>query len=81
MEKDKNKKKTLTISSNFGKKLDSSTYSHSGKKSFSISKKPIVKSSFKPQRPFKNVPSNQARPKPNKKNFARKKYGYQFKQI
>ncbi len=72
MEKDKNKKKTLTISSNFGKKLDSSTYSHSGKKSFSISKKPIVKSSFKPQRPFKNVPSNQARPKPNKKNFARK---------
>ena len=72
MEKDKNKKKTLTISSNFGKKLDSSSFSQSGKKTFSIKKKPNIKSTFKQPRPFKNPPAMQGRPKPNKKNFARK---------
>ena len=34
--KSKNKKKTLTISSSFGKKLDSSSYKQTGKKSFLI---------------------------------------------
>ncbi len=71
MQKDKNKKKTLTISSTFGKKLDSASYKQSGKKSFSISKKPAVKGSFKfnrPSQPFSTSPKN----KPLKKNFARK---------
>ena len=71
MQKDKNKKKTLTISSTFGKKLDSASYKQSGKKSFSISKKPTVKGSFKFNRPsqtFSTSPKN----KPIKKNFARK---------
>ena len=71
MQKDKNKKKTLTISSTFGKKLDSASYKQSGKKSFSISKKPAVKGSFKFNRPsqtFSTSPKN----KPIKKNFARK---------
>ena len=34
--KSKNKKKTLTISSSFGKKLDSSSYKQTGKKTFLI---------------------------------------------
>ena len=37
MEKDK--KKTLTISSNLKKKIDTSSFSSSGKKSFSVDKK------------------------------------------
>ena len=36
---DKNKKKTLTISSNLKKKIDTSFISTSGKKSFSVEKK------------------------------------------
>ena len=36
--KSKNKKKTLTISSSFGKKLDSGSYKQLGKKSFLIEK-------------------------------------------
>ena len=36
---DKNKKKTLTISSNLKKKIDTSSISTSGKKSFSVEKK------------------------------------------
>ena len=43
MQKDKNKKKTLTISSTFGKKLDSASYKQSGKKSFSVNKKKSFK--------------------------------------
>ena len=40
MEKDK--KKTLTISSNLKKKIDTTTISTSGKKSFSVEKKKIL---------------------------------------
>ena len=36
---DKDKKKTLTISSNLKKKIDTSSISSSGKKSFSVEKK------------------------------------------
>ena len=68
---DKYKKKTLTISSNLKKKIDTSSISSSGKKSFSIEKK-------KPFRPNKQF--NKSNIEPNidtkqdfkKKNFARK---------
>ena len=39
MEKDKSKKRTLTISSNLKKKIDTSSISSSGKKSYSVEKK------------------------------------------
>ena len=67
MEKDK--KKTLTISSNLKKKIDTTTISTSGKKSFSVEKK----KSYRPNKPL-GKPSSA----PNinidkkKKNFARK---------
>ena len=38
---DKNKKRTLTISSNLKKKIDTSSISTSGKKSFSVDKKKV----------------------------------------
>ena len=69
MEKDK--KKTLTISSNLKKKIDTSSFSAAGKKSFSIDKK----------KPYRfNKPSNKANISSNHKstkevkakNFARK---------
>ncbi len=68
---DKNKKKTLTISSNLKKKIDLSSISSSGKKSFSVEKK----RPYKPGKPF-----NKSKPELNsnfnqdnkKKNFARK---------
>ena len=68
---DKDKKKTLTISSNLKKKIDTSSISTSGKKSFSVEKK-------KPFRSNKTFNKNQASPNINsspevkKKNFARK---------
>ena len=40
---DKNKKKTLTISSNLKKKIDTSSISTGGKKSFSVEKKKSFK--------------------------------------
>ena len=48
MEKDK-KKKTLTISSNLKKKIDTSSLSSVGKKSYSIDKK----KPFRQNKPFK----------------------------
>ena len=68
---DKDKKKTLTISSSLKKKIDTSAISTSGKKSFSVNKK-------KPLRPSKNF--NRVNPVANtdlnkdlkKKNFTRK---------
>ena len=39
---DKNKKKTLTISSNLKKKIDTSSISSLGKKSFSVEKKNLL---------------------------------------
>ena len=48
MQKDKNKKKTLTISGSFNKKIDSTSSDRSGKKSFLIDRKKSFKTSFKP---------------------------------
>ena len=67
---DKDKKKTLTISSNLKKKIDTSSISSRGKKSFSVEKKKSV-------RPFKQFNKASAAPIPvnqdtKKKNFARK---------
>ena len=68
---DKNKKKTLTISSGLKKKIDTSSIATSGKKSFSVEKK-------KPYRPNKSFnkpsPASNTNIKPDikKKNFARK---------
>jgi len=73
MEKNKNKKKTLTISSSFSKKLDPASYSTSKKKSYLIEKK---KESFK--KPFKSTknwsgqPAAGAKTKQTNRNFNRK---------
>tara|TARA_B110000444_G_scaffold229781_1_gene236546 strand:- start:240 stop:2420 length:2181 start_codon:yes stop_codon:yes gene_type:complete len=69
MEKDK--KKTLTISSNLKKKIDTSSISSSGKKSFAVEKK----KPFRPNKTFNkpNTSQNTDINKDNKKhNFARK---------
>ena len=66
---DKDKKKTLTISSDLKKKIDTTSISTSGKKSFSVEKK-------KPYRPNKSFNKPSSAPSinidPKKKNFARK---------
>ena len=68
---DKNKKKTLTISSNLKKKIDFSSLQNQGKKSFSVNKK-------KPFRSDKNQNKSSINPKSTidnsskKKSFARK---------
>jgi translation initiation factor IF-2 len=69
MEKDK--KKTLTISSNLTKKIDTSSISSGGKKSFSIDKK----KGFRPNKQFKKLsatPNFSLNQDIKKKNFARK---------
>ncbi len=68
---DKNKKKTLTISSNLKKKIDTSSISTSGKKSFSVEKKKPYRSNkvFNKSSPTQNVNYN---PEAKKRNFARK---------
>ena len=69
MEKDK--KKTLTISSNLKKKIDTSSISTSGKKSFSVEKKKPFRSNkqFNKQSTEINTKVN---PDNKRKNFARK---------
>ena len=68
---DKNKKKTLTISTNLKKKIDTSSISSGNKKSYSVEKK----KPFKSGKPF-NRPAGQPNFNLNidgkKKNFARK---------
>ena len=66
---DKNKKKTLTISSDLKKKIDTTSISTSGKKSFSVEKKKF----FKQTKQFKK-PSSVANidPDTKKRNFTRK---------
>ena len=69
MEKDK--KKTLTISSGLKKKIDTSTINTGGKKSFSVKKKEPFKSNKSLSR--SNPSFNQSKnPDLKKKNFARK---------
>ena len=68
---DKNKKKTLTISSDLKKKIDTTSISTSGKKSFSVEKK----KSFRPQKSFNKsstTPNININTDNKKKNFARK---------
>ncbi len=68
---DKNKKKTLTISSNLKKKIDTSSMSSFGKKSFNVEKKKTINTS----RSFNkaNIHSkNSFGQELKKKNFARK---------
>ena len=63
MEKNKNKKKTLTISSSFSKKFTPTTYGKSTKKSYLIEKKKNVKSSFKSNKNWsspQNLKDNQS---------------------
>ncbi len=67
MEKDK--KKTLTITSNLKKKIDTSSITSSGKKSFSVEKK----KPFKPNKSFnKSITAPNINTDIKKKNFARK---------
>ena len=68
MEKDK--KKTLTISSNLKKKIDTSSISTTGKKSYSVEKKKFFRSNKSFNKPTSaNLNIN---PDNKKKNFARK---------
>ncbi len=69
MEKDK--KKTLTISSSLKKKIDTSSITSSGKKSFSIEKKKPFRSNKKFNKPIV-TPNINANADVKKKNFARK---------
>ncbi len=68
MEKDK--KKTLTISTNLKKKIDTSSITTSGKKSFSVDKK----KTYKPNKSYNKFPSPNTNfsQENKKKNFARK---------
>ena len=70
MEKD-NKKKTLTISSDLKKKIDTTSISTDGKKSFAVKKKEPFRSSKGLNRPNQNLNTTKS-PDPKKKNFARK---------
>ena len=67
---EKNKKKTLTISSNLTKKIDLSTVKKDGKKSFSIGKKKPFKGTRDFQKQSKSFANNNFPVK--KKNFERK---------
>ena len=67
---EKNKKKTLTISSNLTKKIDISTVKKDGKKSFSIDKKKPFKGTRDFQKQSKSFTNNNFPVK--KKNFERK---------
>ena len=64
---EKEKKKTLTISSNLKKKIDTSSISASGKKSYSVEKK----KSFKINKPSAQ-PKNNLNQDSKKRNFTRK---------
>ena len=68
---DKDKKKTLTISSDLKKKIDTSTLSTSGKKSFAVKKKEPFKGNKTTSRVNQNFNSTKS-PDPKKKNFVRK---------
>ena len=68
---DKNNKKTLTISSDLKKKIDTSSINPDGKKSFAVKKKEPFRGNKKINR---TVPDNNLVKNPDikKKNFARK---------
>ncbi len=64
---DKEKKKTLTISSSLKKKIDTSSFTTSGKKSFAVEKKKFLKNNRSQNISNTNINNDQKR-----KNFARK---------
>ena len=64
---DKEKKKTLTISSSLKKKIDTSSFTTSGKKSFAVEKKKFFKNNRSQNISNTNINNDQKR-----KNFARK---------
>ena len=66
MEKDK--KKTLTISSNLKKKIDTSSIATSGKKSFSVEKKKPFKINKITNKQF-SAPNNNINTESKKKKF------------
>ncbi len=68
---EKEKKKTLTISSNLKKKIDTSNLSSGNKKSFSVEKKKIFKSN-KPLNRSNVKPNINVNPDTKKKSYARK---------
>ena len=68
---EKNKKKTLTISSNLKKKIDTTSFKSSSKKSFSVEKKKTFRTS-KQFNKSQSVPNININPENKKKNFARK---------
>ncbi len=70
---DKDKKKTLTISSGLKKKIDTTTISTSGKKSFSVEKK----KPFRQSKSF-NKPSSSSGIKLNPENNKRKNFARKF---
>ena len=70
MEKD-NKKKTLTISSDLKKKIDTTSISTSGKKSFAVKKKEPFRGNKNTNRVNQNYNPSKS-PDLKKKNFARK---------
>ena len=70
MEKDKSKKKTLTISSSFNKKFNPSSYGRTAKKSYVIEKKKSFKTSPKTKQNWSDQKSIKERP--NNRNFNRK---------
>ena len=70
MEKE-NKKKTLTISSDLKKKIDTTSISTAGKKSFSVKKKEPFRGSKNTNRVIQNQNLTK-NSDPKKKNFARK---------
>jgi len=57
MEKNKNKKKTLTISSSFNKKISPSSYVKTTKKSYLVEKKKSSKIPSRPK-PWSNQPKD-----------------------
>ena len=67
---DKNKKKTLTISSSFNKEIDTSSIKKSKKKSFSIEKRKPFKSFRDPNKNFQS--KNDPKARNEKKTFTRK---------
>ena len=70
MQHDKNKKKTLTISSSFTKKINPSSYGKTSKKSYVVDNKKNTKAPFKSK---KNFSSNSSfKGSQNNRNFNRK---------
>ena len=69
MEKDK--KKTLTISSNLKKKIDTTSITSSGKKSFSVEKKKPFRNNKSLNKPF-STPNTNINPDTKKKKCYKK---------